>query len=67
MKKIKLTEEQKQQHPFVAEIVDIFNNCTEEELLDAIDNYILEIMTYSADLMNKELLLGNVSLYPPFE
>ena len=64
---IELTDELKSEHPFAYDIIKILKETNEEDLLEALDYYVSDILSYSADLLNKEILLGEVALYPPNE
>lgn len=65
MKKIKLTEEQEKEYPLSKDVIDIFNTYSGEELLDNLEAYVMEACSYSAEALNKQLLLGTVCLYGP--
>ena len=67
MKKIKLTEEQEKEHPFAKELIELFNKYSGDELLESLDAYVLEVCSYSADMLNKQVLLGETALYGPDE
>lgn len=67
MKKINLTEEQKKEHVFAADIIEIFNKYKDEELLENLDDYVSEACSFSAETLNKQLLLGTVYLLGPEE
>jgi len=67
MKKIKLTEEQEKEYPFSKDIIEIFNTYSGDELLDSLEAYVMDACSYSAEALNKQLLLGTVCLYGPEE
>jgi len=67
MKKIKLTREQGETYPFAADIINIFNSYSGEELLENLEEYVLEGYSISAETFNKEILLGTISLLSPDE
>lgn len=63
----KIADEQRKKYPFAADIMDIIDKYKDEELLENLESYALDIMSESADMLNKQLLLGTVGLYGPSE
>ena len=62
-----MTEEQEKKYPFAKDVVEILNSYEDEELLENLEDYVMEACSYSAEMLNKEILLGEISLMSPSE
>lgn len=62
-----MTEKDRKKYPFATDILDIMDKYKDDDLLENLEMYVLDSLTYAADIFNKQLLLGEVSLFPPHE